>query len=232
MKKQLYGTPRESSPGFRRLCADSTQKSFFGGNSNCSTPSGSLKKTALHKSRHSLSGRSTQSIPGIRSDYNVVESFGFPLPVVVNEALTFVGSAVGAVSAKVAQNGWAWVVHGRRLLIWQYKETSKGAKQPRRGGGLSQCRELQLPYSDLGYNSELISLFQTDGQQMASCIAVSATRDVRYWPSIAHDGNNVNLPILTGQDFVQIINLPLQQGYLAVTSTCRKVTVRTVLTCR
>ncbi|XP_033254419.1 nuclear pore complex protein Nup133-like, partial [Drosophila miranda] len=82
-------------------------------------------QTLFPNSRHSLSGRSTQSIPGIRSDYNVVESFGFPLPVVVNEALTFVGSAAGAVSAKVAQNGWAWVVHGRRLLIWQYKETSK-----------------------------------------------------------------------------------------------------------
>ncbi|XP_017149323.1 nuclear pore complex protein Nup133-like isoform X2 [Drosophila miranda] len=230
MKKQLYGTPRESSPGFRRLCANSTQNSFFGGNSNCSPLPGSLKKTALNNSRHSLSGRSTQSIPGIRSDYNVVESFGFPLPVVVNEALTFVGSAAGAVSAKVAQNGWAWVVQGRRLLIWQYKETSKGAKKPRRGGGLSQCRELQLPYSDLGYDSELISVFQTDGQQMASCIAVSATGDVRYWPSIAHDGNNVNLPILTGQDFVQIINLPLQQGYLAVTSTCTLVFLSVGLT--
>ncbi|XP_033243531.1 nuclear pore complex protein Nup133-like [Drosophila miranda] len=208
MKQQENENPLESSPS-----------SFFGESSNCSPLLGSLNKTALHNSRHSFSGRSSQSIPGIRSDYNVVKSFGFPLPVVVNEALTSVGSAAGTVSAKVAQNGLAWVVHGRRLLIWQYKESSKGAKHPRREGGLPQCRELQLPYSDLGYNSELISVFQTDGQQMASCIAVSATGDVRYWPSIAHDGNTVNLPILTGQDFVQIINLPLQEGYLAVTST-------------
>ncbi|XP_022210631.2 nuclear pore complex protein Nup133 [Drosophila obscura] len=233
MQKQLYGIARESSPGFRRIntpVADSTRKSFFGGNSSC------LKKTALSNSRLSLSVRSTQSIPGIQSDYNVVESFGFPLPVVVNEALTFVGSAAGTVSAKVAQNGWAWVVHGRRLLIWQYKESSKSgssprtAKHPRRGAGLSQCRELQLPYSDLGYKSDLISVFQTDGQQMASCIAVSATGDVRYWSSIAHDGNNVNLPILAGQDFVQLINLPAQQGYLAVTTTCNLVFLRVGLT--
>jgi len=53
--------------------------------------------------------RSTQSIPGIRSDYNVVESFGCPLPVVVNEALTFAGPGAGTVTAKVTQNGWAWV---------------------------------------------------------------------------------------------------------------------------
>ncbi|EDW30446.1 GL18034 [Drosophila persimilis] len=218
MKKQENEFPRESSP------------SFFGESSNCFPLSGSLNKTALHNSRHSFSGRSSQSIPGIRSGYNVVKCFGFPLPVVVNEALTSVGSAAGTVSAKVAQNGLAWVVHGRRLLIWQYKESSKDAKNPTREGGFPQCRELQLPYSDLGYNSELISVFQTDGQQMASCIAVSATGDVRYWPSIAHDGNTVNLPILTGQDFVQIINLPLQEGYLAVTSTCTLVFLSVGLT--
>ncbi|SPP87767.1 nuclear pore complex protein Nup133 [Drosophila guanche] len=238
MQKQLYGMARESTPGFRRVgspAADSTRKSFFGGSPSCGPMSGGLKKTALSNSRHTLSVRSTQSIPGIRSDYNVVESFGFPLPVVVNEALTFVGAAAGSVSAKVAQNGWAWVVHGRRLLIWQYKESSKqtsprNAKHPRRGAGLSQCRELQLPYSDLLYNSELINVFQTEGQQMASCIAVSATGDVRYWSSIAHDGNNVNLAILAGQDFVQLISLPAQQGYLAVTTTCNLVFLKVALT--
>lgn len=61
-------------------------------------------------SRLSLSARSTtQSIPGIRSDYNVVESYGHALPVAVNEALTFAGPNANAVSAKITQSGWAWV---------------------------------------------------------------------------------------------------------------------------
>ncbi|XP_017082758.1 nuclear pore complex protein Nup133 [Drosophila eugracilis] len=240
LQKQLYGVSRESSPSSRRYSmpaasADSTRKSFFGGNANSSQLPGNLKKTALTNSRLSLSVRSTQSIPGIRSDYNLVESFGCPLPVVVNEALTFSGHGSDTVTAKVTQNGWAWVVQGRRLLIWQYKDTSKSGSPPRAGkpgrrGGLAQCRELTLPYSDLGHKSDLISVFQTEGQQMASCIAVSATGEVRYWSSIAHDGNSVDLSILTGQEFVQLLNLPTQQGYLAVTTTCNLVFLRVGLT--
>ncbi|KAH8251892.1 hypothetical protein KR038_010693 [Drosophila bunnanda] len=234
LQKHLYGVSRESSPGPRTYAmspnaADSTPKSFFGGNASSAQLHGSLKKTALSNSRLCLSVRSTQSIPGIRSDYNVVESFGCPLPVAVNEALTFPGSGAATITAKVAQNGWAWVVQGRRLLIWQYKDPTKSNSPPRAGltprrtGGMAQSRELTLPYSDLGHKSELISVFHTAGQQMASCISVSATGDVRYWSSIAHDGNSVDLSILTGQEFVQLLNLPSQNGYLAVTSTCNLV---------
>ncbi|EDW59117.1 nuclear pore complex protein Nup133 [Drosophila virilis] len=246
MQKQLYSISRESSPGGRRLsmpaAADNTRKSFFGGNANLghSPLPGGLKKTALNNSRLSLSARSTtQSIPGIRSDYNVVESYGHALPVAVNEALTFAGPGASTVSAKITQSGWAWIVQGRRLLIWQYKESSGGVKtgspprlgkQLRRAGTSAQCRELTLPYSDIGHKSELVSVFQTEGQQMASCIAISATGEVRYWASIAHDNNSVDISILTGQEFVQLLNLPTQQGYLAITSTCTLVFLRVGLT--
>ncbi|XP_030369788.1 nuclear pore complex protein Nup133 [Scaptodrosophila lebanonensis] len=246
MQKQLLGTPRESreSPGQRysNPSANSTRKSFmsfFGGNGNDGFSPGSLKKSGLSNSRLSLSIRSNQSISGIKSDYNVVESFGSPLPVAVNEALTFKEGSCN-VSAKCAQNGWAWVVQGRRLLIWQYKESSQGIKTgspprslkpQRRGGSLAQCRELTLPHSDIGHKSSLVSVFQTEGQQMASCIAVSAPGDVRFWVSIAHDGNSVDLTnILDGQEFVQLLNLPAQNGYLAVTTTCNLVFLRVCLT--
>lgn len=65
---------------------------------------------------------------------------------------------------------------------------------------------------------------------MASCIAISATGEVRYWASIAHDNNSVDISILTGQEFVQLLNLPTQQGYLAITSTCTLVFLRVGLT--
>lgn len=50
LQKHLYGISRESSPGGRSYnmspsAADSTHKSFFGGNASCAH--GSLKKTAL-----------------------------------------------------------------------------------------------------------------------------------------------------------------------------------------
>lgn len=188
----------------------------------------------------------------------MVESYGNALPVAVNEALTFTGPQSSLVSAKITQSGWAWVsnedktgstssyisryhlqvVQSRRLLIWQYKDLPNAAKtgSPPRAGkrgrapSSAQCRELTLPYSDIGHKSDLVSVFQTEGQQMASCIAVSATGDVRYWASIAHDNNSVDLSILTGQEFVQLLNLPTQQGYLAVTSTCTLVFLRVGLT--
>lgn len=60
-------------------------------------------------SRFSLSGRSVQSQQIIaKSDGFVVESYGLPLPVLVNEALTF-SERNAAVTINCANNGWAWV---------------------------------------------------------------------------------------------------------------------------
>lgn len=193
-------------------------------------------------SRYSLSGRSNQSVLGIRSDFNLVESYGLQLPVLVNEALTF-SEKNQTVSVRCAENGWAWVVHGRRLLVWQYKDVRnvgtgnsppKSAKElinrnsQRRAGGMAQCRELTLPHCDIGHKASLVSVFLSEGQQqMAFCVAVSPTGDVRYWPSIAHDGSSVDLTnILDGQEFDYMLTLPQQNmpmSYLLVTTTCSLV---------
>ena len=44
----------------------------------------------------------------------------------------------GEVSVTLSENGWAWLVSGRRLVVWRYN-----------GVGRAQCRELSLPPSDL-----------------------------------------------------------------------------------
>ncbi|XP_036324275.1 nuclear pore complex protein Nup133 [Rhagoletis pomonella] len=196
----------------------------------------SMKKTGISQGRFSLSARSNPSIVGIRSEFNMVESFGLQLPVLVNEALTF-NEKNQNVSVRCAPNGWAWVVHGRRLLIWQYKDARRSGEntsprtpkellraQQRRGAAMAQCRELTLSHCDIGHKASLVSVFLGEGQQMASCVAVSPTGDVRYWPSIAHDGSSVDLSgILDGQEFDQMLNMPHQQGYLLVTTTCNLV---------
>ena len=41
-----------------------------------------------------------------RSEYNLAESFGLPLPVQIQEALAFSDSAI---SVNCSSNGWAWV---------------------------------------------------------------------------------------------------------------------------
>ncbi|XP_054725254.1 nuclear pore complex protein Nup133 [Anastrepha obliqua] len=196
----------------------------------------SIKKTGISQGRFSLSARSNPSIAGIRSEFNMVESFGFQLPVLVNEALTF-NEKNQNVSVRCSPNGWAWVVYGRRLLIWQYKDTRRSEEntsprtpkellrtQQRRGAAMAQCRELTLPHCDIGHKASLVSVFLGEGQQMASCVAVSPTGDARYWASIAHDGSSVDVNgILDGQEFDQMLNMPHQQGYLLVTTTCNLV---------
>ncbi|XP_004536057.1 nuclear pore complex protein Nup133 [Ceratitis capitata] len=224
--QQFYpGMPRNSFPNRMRPPSVSSRPA-----------SPSMKKAALSQGRFSLSARSNPSIVGIRSEFNMVESFGFQLPVMVNEALTF-NEKNQNVSVRCAPNGWAWVVHGRRLLIWQYKDTKRTGEntsprtpkellraQQRRGTAMAQCRELTLPHCDIGHKASLVSVFLGEGQQMASCVAVSPTGDVRYWPSIAHDGSSVDVSgILDGQEFDQILNMPHQQGYLLVTTTCSLV---------
>lgn len=182
---------------------------------------------------------------GIRSEFCAVEGYGFQLPVLINEALTFNEKHVN-VSVHCAENGWSWVVHGRRLLVWQYKDirvtntpnssmkslmanTSRGGQQGRRNAStISQCRELTLPHCDIGHKATLVSVFQTDEHQMASCVAVSPTGEVRYWPSIAHDGSSVDLTnILDGQEFDYLLPLPAYQqmplSYLLVTTTCNLI---------
>lgn len=132
-------------------------------------------------SRYSVSGRSVTSNQIItRSENNVVQPFGLPLPIIVNEALTF-AERNSSVSISCSNNGWAWAVSGRKLLVWQYKESKIGSpkfevpRTPQRRNTTGQCRELTLPHSDIGHKASLISVFATDGQQMASCLAVSPT---------------------------------------------------------
>lgn len=184
-------------------------------------------------SRMSVSGRSAQSNQVIaRSENNVIQSFGLPLPISVNEALTF-SDRNASVSVDCSEFGWAWAVCDRnRLLVWQYKETKSnspkydGLRTPQRRPVTSQCRELTLPQCDIGHKASLITVFTTEGQQMASCLAISPTGDVRYWPSIAHDGVSIDeTNILVGQEFDELITIP-SVGYLLVTTTCTLVLLK------
>lgn len=125
-----------------------------------------------------------------------------------------------------AKNGWAWVVCGRRLLVWQYRESkfgsprSDGTRPIQRRGIAGQCRELTLPHCDIGHKASLITVFVSEGQQMASCLAVSPTGDIRYWPSVAHDGSSIDDTIsLEGQEFDELLSIsPI--GYIVATTTC------------
>ena len=175
----------------------------------------SLKK---NNSALSVSGRSNQSVQIIcKTQNHIVESFGSPLPVLVTEALTFVDRNT-AVSVNISADGWAWLVCGRRLLVWQYKTTIHDPKQRR--AFKSQCRELLLPQSDLAHKAECIAVWLPLGHQVPSCMAVSPEGIVRFWASIAHEGSSVETSAeLAGQEVNCLTYIP-GHGCILATTTC------------
>ncbi|KAK6635816.1 hypothetical protein RUM44_001070 [Polyplax serrata] len=160
---------------------------------------GGLLNESRRQTKSSISGKSIQSNQVIhRSHQHNVETFG-TLPVLVREALTFPGKNA-AISVRVSNEGWAWFVCGRRLLIWQCK-TDDGHDEGRRRFVSNQCRELTLPSSDLAYKAELVVVYTAPGNQVPSCMAVSPEGIIRYWPSITHEGSSAEINTdLQGQE--------------------------------
>lgn len=175
----------------------------------------SMKK---NNSAISVSGRSNQSVQILcKTSNHVVESFGSSLPVLVTEALTFVERNT-IVSVNISVDGWAWLVCGRRLLVWQCKTTIHDPKQRRTFK--SQCRELLLPQSDLAHKAECIAVWLPAGHQVPSCMAVSPEGIVRYWASVAHEGSSVETSAeLAGQEVGCLTYIP-GHGCILVTTTC------------
>ncbi|XP_015437320.1 PREDICTED: nuclear pore complex protein Nup133 [Dufourea novaeangliae] len=175
----------------------------------------SLKK---NNSTISISGRSNQSVQIICKTHNhVAESFGSSLPVLVTEALTFIDVNT-SVSVNISTDGWAWLVCGRRIFVWQCKTTIHDPKQ--RKTFKSQCRELLLPQSDLAHKADCIAVWLPPGHQVPSCMAVSPEGIVRYWASVAHEESSVETSAeLAGQEVNCLTYVP-GHGCILATTTC------------
>lgn len=175
----------------------------------------SLKK---NNSTMSVSGRSNQSVQVIcKTLKHMVESFGSPLPVLVTEALTFVDGNT-AVSVNISHDGWAWLVCGRRLLVWQCKLTIQDPKQRRTFK--TQCRELLLPQSDLAHKADCIAVWLPLGHQVPSCMAVSPEGIVRFWASVAHEGSSIETSAELAGQLVNCLTYIPGHGCILATTTC------------
>ena len=80
-------------------------------------------------------------------------------------------------SVCISPNGWAWLVHGRRLVIWRYTKGNLASGQVTGRATFSSvsanCRELTLPPSDLAHTAKLVNVFAVNENQTPSCIAAS-----------------------------------------------------------
>ena len=91
----------------------------FNKSSMLGTPS-ALASTSLNASITSAAaaaGSAALSSSGLYSLQMVASS----APVLVTEILTAAESP-SDVSVCLSANGWAWLVHGRRLLVWRYQQ--------------------------------------------------------------------------------------------------------------
>jgi len=144
---------------------------------------------------------------------HVLEVYGSSLPVLVTETLALIDKQSN-LSVKLGLNGWAWLVCGRRLFVWRFKQSSSGRS------GL--CQELLLPPSELCHSASLVTLLHT-GQQVG-CIASSPEGVIRYWPSVAHESAFVEVSTeLSGEESSILIDLPHAPGICVLGTTCASV---------
>lgn len=129
-------------------------------------------------------------------------------------------------SAKISKCGYAWLVCGRRLLIWQYRQNMGQVILQKKNTISGQCFELQLPHSDLAHRAELVSVCIQPGMHFPSCIAVSPEGIVRYWPAVNYEGVSVEQVVdLQGQECDSLTDVN-GFGYILATTTCTVVLIQ------
>lgn len=156
----------------------------------------------------------------------VTKSYESLLPFLVVEALSARGISYNSMSVKIIDKGWAWLVSGRNLLIWKFKdpEAQKGAKTRRM---ISPCYDLQLPQSDLVHKAELIQVFfmpanlntSSSLKTIPAALVISPEGTVRFWSNITSEryaeSSIVDMP---GQEFCTLASLSNLE-YLIGTTT-------------
>ena len=76
--------------------------------------------------------------------------------VLVKSKILLLSLETSDVSVCVSPNGWAWLVHGRRLVVWRYSKASSANVGSYKWLG-PNCRELTLPPSDLAHSAKLVN---------------------------------------------------------------------------
>ena len=187
--------------------------------------------------RSSIHGTPTHGIGGMLNNSSIlqtshvleqtashlIEAYGSTLPVAVAEILT-ISEKSSDVSVCISPNGWAWLVHGRRLVIWRYTRGNLTSVQATGRATFSSvsasCRELSLPPSDLAHNAKLVNVFAVNENQTPSCIAASPEGIIRYWPSIAHEGSSQETSAdLQGQECCLLTDVQPVGSVLATTTS-------------
>ncbi|RWS30753.1 nuclear pore complex protein Nup133-like protein [Leptotrombidium deliense] len=158
---------------------------------------------ALNQCSFSIHSENTSQSIIAESNLHSLRNYGSVLPVLVIEAISSEVSSRNAVSVKLSESGWVWLVCGRRVFVWKFKRSSLDRSST------CTCFELLLPPSDLSHKADLICLLENGSNQIPGLIATSPEGIVRYWPSIAYDGHSIETSVidLQGQECFSLTNV-------------------------
>lgn len=115
------------------------------------------------------------------------------------------------ITVKIEQSGWAWMVCGERIVIWKICQTAVAK--------LSVCKDLQLPSSEYAYTADLISISTANALdsapiQSVSVLAVSPEGTARFWPSLAQEGNYVEVEADFGENLCNFVTAVKGNSFL------------------
>lgn len=158
----------------------------------------------------------------------VTRSYESLLPFLVVEAISSQNIPYHQMSVKMMEKGWAWLVCGRKLLIWKFKDKDAVVPNlPKSRRILSPCFELQLPQSGLIHRAELVDVFFLPQNPNASiraltvpaALVISPEGLIRFWSSVANERcTESTVGEFQGQEFCSLIPLS-QLEYLLGTTT-------------
>lgn len=123
--------------------------------------------------------------------------------------------------------GWAWLVSGRKLFIWKFKEKDSLTNTSKSRRILSPCFELQLPQSGLVHRADLAHVFfmpqnlntSIRATTVPAALVVSPEGFIRFWSSVANERCTENVVgEILGQEFCTLTPLS-QLDYLLGTTT-------------
>lgn len=155
------------------------------------------------------------------------KSYQSLLPFMVVEAISSQNLSFNQSSVRMMDKGWAWLVSGRKLLVWKFNDAKTTTMMKTRRSTMSPCFELQLPQSDLIHKAELVNVFflpqnlntSTRIITVPAAVAISPEGTIRFWSNIANERpNELVVSDLQGQEFCTLAALSNTE-YLIGTTT-------------
>lgn len=107
------------------------------------------------------------------------------LPFMVVEAISAPGISLDSISFKVNESGWAWLVSGKKLIVWKPTQSQTVTRRRK----ISPCYDLKLPVSDIAHRAELVQVFfkPQNASTLPAALVVSPEGTIRFWANIADD---------------------------------------------